>query len=238
MAFDLTRTRYFLTSEVPVAPGHSIAVEGGVLKQIRTNGLENAALTEGIANEVIIGFSENNNLVIGVEIVTETIVVPTTGVVSLKQASIIDGTVWAYDASNAAALSEISSGSPTSAQFLLNPVQGIITLNTSLAGITLQVRYKYNLTALQQLQKYGGRPVNMRSNTDVGTVTVIRGFGNMYTDQYDTTVDFSSATTLYATAGGIVTNTAGSNNTVIPGARVISVPTAADPFLGFTFNLP
>lgn len=237
MAFDLTRTRYFLTSEVPVAPGHTVDVEGAVLKSIRTNGLENAALTEGTGTEVLIGFSENNNLVPGVEIVTETIIVPAGGVVSLKHASIVDGTVWAYDATNSNPLAPLASGSPTTSQFVLNAIQGVLTLNVGLGGVTLQVRYKYNMTATEQLMKYGGRPVNMRSNTDVGTITVIRGFGNMFTDQYDTTVDFSTATTLYATASGIVTTTAGTN-TAIPGARVISVPSAADPFLGFTFNLP
>jgi len=237
MAFDLTRTRYFLTQEVPVAPGHTIAVEGAVLKSIRTNGVENAALVDGTGTEVVIGFSENNNLVPGVEIVTETVTVPSTGIVSLKHANLIDGTVWAYDATNSAALTPITTGNPTSSQILVNEVQGIVTLNVSLAGITLQVRYKYTMTATEQLMKYGGRPVNMRSNTDVGTITVIRGFGNMFTDQYDTTVDFSTATTLYATANGIITTTVGTN-TAIPGARVISVPSAADPFLGITFNLP
>lgn len=236
MAFDLTRTRYFLTKEVPVAPGHSVTVEGAVLKQIRTNGLENAALTEGTGSEVIIGFSENNNLVIGQEIVTETVVVPASGIVSLKNANVVDSTVWAYNATDAAALAPIPSGNPTTSQFLLSAVQGQVTLNTGLAGKTVQFRYKYNMTAIQQEMKYGGRPVNMRSNTDVGTITVIRGFGEIYTDQYDTTVDFSAATALYATANGIITTTA-SGNTVIPGARVVSVPSASDSFLGLTFNL-
>lgn len=237
MAFDLTRTRYFLTKEVPVAPGHSVTVEGAVLKQIRTNGLENAALTEGAGGaEVIIGFSENNNLVLTQEIVTETVVVPASGIVSLKNANLVEGTIWGYNATDAASLSPITSGSPTTSQFLPAAVQGQITLNTGLAGKTVQFRYKYTMTAIQQEMKYGGRPVNMRSNTDVGTITVIRGFGEIYTDQYDTTVDFSAATALYATANGVITTVA-TNNTVIPGARVISVPSASDSFLGLTFNL-
>lgn len=237
MAFDLTRTRYFLTKEVAVAPGHEVSAEGGVLKQIRTNGVENAALTEGNGTaEVIIGFSDNNNLVIGVEIVTETVVVPASGVVTLKHANLVPASVWGYNATDAANLTEIPSGSPTTAQFVVNSVQGVLTLNVGLAGKTLQVRYKYNLSAIEQQLKYGGRPVNMRSNSEIGTITVIRGFGEIYTDQYDTTVDFSAATALYATAGGLITTTA-TDNTVIPGARVVSVPSAADSFLGLTFNL-
>lgn len=237
MAFDLNRTRYFLTKEVPVAPGASIPVEGAVLKQVRVNGLENAALTAGDStSEAIIGFSVNNDIVPGTEIVTETVVVPASGIVQLKHGNLQTGTVWVYNTTDAASLAVVLSGNPTSVQVLAGLVAGQLTFNAAALGDTVQVRYRYALTALEQEMKYGGRPVNMRANTAQGTITYIRGFGELYTDQYDTTVDFSAATTLYADANGLVTTTS-SGKTAIPGARVVSLPTAADPFLGISFNL-
>ncbi len=235
MAFDLTRTRYFRTREVPVAAGHDIAVEGAVLKQIRESGLEHAAYTEGGTSEVIIGFSENNALVKGQDIETETVKVPASGTLSLKHAGIVAGSVWVRNATAGADLTVVTGTPANATEIQLVAVQGQL-VNTALAGATLQVRYKYNLSAIEQEMKYGARPVNMKSNSALGTITVIAGSGEIYTDQFDTSKDFSRAAKLYAGAKGVVTTDAAAG-TEIPGARVLSVPTAADAFLGFTFNL-
>lgn len=237
MAFDLARTRYSLTEELPLAPGVAINEEGAVVKAILVSGKSAAQLTEGTsATESIIGFSENNALVPDQDIVVETAVVPASGAatVQLSHGNLVTGQVYVYDVTTAAPLAVVA-GAPAAGQVQVNLVSGLLTFNAAQAGQSIQVRYRYNLTVQQRDIIYRQRPVNAKSNTAALTITVLRGNGNLFTDQYDVTKDFSTATTLYADANGLITTD--NTKTPILGSRVINVPTAADKFLGFAFNL-
>lgn len=238
MAFDLARTRYSLTEELPLAPGVAINEEGAVVKAILVSGKSAAQLTEGTsATESIVGFSENNALVPDQDIVTEAATIPAAGAVTvqLSHGNLVSGQVYVYDVTASAPMTDVLSGSPTTGQVLVNIISGLLTFNAAQAGHLIQVRYRYNLTIQQRDIIYRQRPVNAKSNTAQLTVTVMRGNGNVFTDQYDVTKDFSTASTLYADANGLVTTD--NTKTPILGSRVISVPTAADKFLGFAFNL-
>jgi len=236
--FDLSRTKYFFTKEVPAVPGATtISNEGAVLKATRVDGKECAQLTEGTGTtEAIIGFSVNNNLVPGQEVVTETVEVPAGLVASLKQASLVSGSVLAYNVTDSSALTVVAGTPANTGEVKVDLVHGTATFYAGMDEKVVQFRYRYSLNNLEQEMKFGGRPVNMKSNSARDTITYIRGFGELYTDQYDTTKDYSTATALYADANGLITTTS-SGKTLIPGARVVSVPTAADPFLGIAFNL-
>jgi hypothetical protein len=240
MAFDLTRTRYSLVEELPVAAANTVAVEGAFVKRVLASGVANAELISGTSSsELLIGFSINNNIVPGTDVVTETGTVPSTSAytIQLSHGNLVSGQVYVYDVTTSAALAIITSGSPVAAtSVLVNLTSGLLTFASGDAGISVQVRYRYNLTVAEQTIIFRERPVNAKSNTAQGTISVGRGNGNLFTDQYDVTIDFSSATALYAGANGLVTTTS-TNNVLITGAQVLQVPTAADKYLGLTFNL-
>lgn len=236
--FDLTRTRYFLTKEVPVAPGATIANEGAVLKTVLVNGSETVQLVEGVsATEAIAGFSVNNAIVPGTANITETALVSSASFVQLSHGNLVAGQVYVYDVTGAAALTIVAAtATPGANEVAVNTIAGQLTVAGARAGHTLQVRYRYTYTAFEQTAILGQRPINMQSNSALGTSTYIRGFGELYTDQYDVTVDFSAVSgVLYAGANGLITTD--NSKTPIPGSRVVHVPSAADPFLGLTFNL-
>ena len=114
MSFDLTRTKYFYTKEVPVAPTKTIAHEGAVIKGVLVAGNEAADLTAGdSATEAIIGFSENSNVIEGQRIAIETGAVPASGAytIQLSHGDLVSGQVRVYDVTNSAELAVITSGS-------------------------------------------------------------------------------------------------------------------------------
>lgn len=239
MSFDLTRTKYFYTKEVPVSPTKTIAHEGAVVKGVLVAGNEAAELTAGdSATESIIGFSENSNVIEGQRIAIETGAVPASGAytVQLAHGDLVSGQVRVYDVTNSAELTVITTGNPTASQVLVAAVSGLLTFNSAKAGVAVQVSYKYNLNQTESILFNGERPVNAKANTAQNTITVIRGMGELYTDQYDVTKDFSAVSgVVYAGANGIITTD--NTKTPIAGSRVVHVPTAADPYLGIAFNL-
>lgn len=235
--FDLTRTRYSLTEELPLAPGANVAEEGAIVKSILVSGKAAAQLTDGAsATEPISGFSINNSLVPDQRVIIETATVPAAGAytVQLSHGSLVSGQVYVYNVTGSAALTVVA-GAPAAGQVQVNLVSGLLTFNVAQAGISIQARYRYNLTAVERDIIFRQRPVNGKSNTAALTITVGRGNGNLFTDQFDVTKDFSAVTAVFADANGLVTTD--NTKTPINGARVINVPTAADPFLGITFNL-
>ena len=238
--FDLSRTRYSLTQEYPVVPAATVLNEGAITKDVLVNGVANTQLTDGLsATEPISGFSINNNIVPGTQVYFETDTVPATSAytVQLANGSLVSGQVYVYDVTAAAALTVVTS-TPLSGQAWVNLTSGLVTFNASAAGHSIQFVYRWNLTVIQQTIIYRQRPVNAASNTAQGTITVGRGNGNLFTDQYDVTQNFSNVNgLLYAGPNGLITVSTAGSYTPIPGSRVIHVPTAADPFLGLTFNL-
>jgi hypothetical protein len=236
--FDLTRARYTYTKEVPVVAGAEIENEGAFAKIVLVNGAEAAELATGAAGEAIGGFTINSNIVPGERVIVDTDTVPAQGaaVVRLSNGNLVAGQILALDVAAGTVLTVVTTGVPTATQVLVDYKAGTLTFNAAMAGKVVQVRYRYALTVQEQAIIFRQRPINFGQNTAAGTITLARGIGEVYTDQYDVTVDFSQHVgELYVTAGGLVTtDNAGS---AIPGSRVTKVPTAADPFLGLTFTI-
>lgn len=239
MSFDLTRTRYFYTKEVPVAPAATIAHEGAVAKAVLSNGEETALLTAGdSATEAISGFTLNSNLIESQRVVFEAGAVPAVApyTVQLAHGNIVSGQVLVYNVTAGSNMTVVG-GAPAAGEVQVNLVSGLLTFNVAQAGAVLQIRYKYNLSALESILFNGERPVNAKANSAAGTITLIQGNGELYTDQYDVTKDFSAIVgVVFADANGIITTTS-AGKSPITGSRVIHVPTAADPFLGIKFDL-
>jgi hypothetical protein len=126
--------------------------------------------------------------------------------------------------------------------YTVNAVNGTVTrVATITSGATVYISYTYQLTAndlASNVAAPGYTGLNFQLSTDdtqgSNKITLIQGVSTVYTDQYDTSRNYAINDVLYCTSAGIFINTP-----VGPAykfGRVISVPTASDPFLGVEGN--
>lgn len=236
MAIDLGTLKYSNTVERPLVPGAEVTDEGKIIKSVLVGGEEHfQASAGGNANEVLVGFSYNSSIVPDTEVVIEdTLVVPAAApyTIQLKNTNILTGSVYVYDATAGAALA--FNAAAGAGQYNIDLATGLLTFNTAEQGHALVVTYRYALTRIQKQQKFWDRPVNTPDAGFFGNLVVVCGNGEIYTNQFDSSVSFEGVSKVYAGANGMVTSVQGSN-TLIP-ARIIKLPTAASPFLGLAFN--
>ena len=237
MAYDLARTTYQNTIERPVVTGVEIPAEGLVLKSVIVGDSEHLRTTEGLTGEVIVGFSHNNNLSITTEIVIEdSLSVPATPgpyTIQLSHPSIVPGSIRVHDVAGAA---DLVAGSTASGHFTIDTTLGLLTFNVAEQGKAVIVTYRRYLTAIEAQIKYRQRPINAPDASFNGNVVALVGSGEIYTDQYDTSVSYDGVSTLYGGANGVITSVS-TGHTAIPGSRIVKLPTAASPFIGLRFNL-
>ena len=95
---------------------------------------------------------------------------------------------------------------------------------------TVYVTYTYELSSSEQADAGFNFNLNLDDTAGSGNIVIIQGLSTVYTDQFDTAQDYTVGETLYCGTDGKFTNQdPGSGHTF---GRVISVPTAADPYLG------
>lgn len=235
---SLDLTRYSNQIERPVVVGTTVPNEGMVLKSVLVGGKEQLQLTAGgVTTEVIAGFSYNRSIEPTTEVVIEdTLTIPASPgpyTVQLLHPSLVSGSVRVHAV---AANVDYTIGSVATTVYAVNLTTGVLTFAAADAGKAIVVTYRRNLTAIEAQQKFGDAPVNAANPAYFGNIVAMCGNGELYTDQYDTSVTYDGVSKLYAGANGIITSVS-TNNTEIPGSRIVSVPTATDSKLGFRFNL-
>lgn len=140
----------------------------------------------------------------------------------------------------------------TTVDVLVDPSAGTLQFKVAESGpafavsseYTLEVTYTYNLDDKYEREFRGVNYKGAMDDTEgSGKATVWKGFGEYETDQYDTTQDYAIGDALrvtskdHALGAGVVTKAAGGATVVDTKiGNVTKVPTASDPFLGFTFN--
>lgn len=119
--------------------------------------------------------------------------------------------------------------------YTVNTTNGTVTRVDGQAianGATVYVSYTYQLSTAE-----AGNKLNFYLHHDdtagSGKITVIQGYGTIYTDQYDSSKSYAINDTVYPTISGKFTNVADYNK---PFGKVISVPSASDPYLGIEGN--
>lgn len=109
---------------------------------------------------------------------------------------------------------------------------GVITVNSTLAGEVIEVGYNYAITFQEAIMKYNFHQNGSHNVSDIGTIGVMNT-GMAYTTMYDLSSNWNgwtAATPVYIGANGLFTLTsAGGTST---GCKVISVPSSEDSFLG------
>lgn len=240
MSYDLRRSHFSVILERQVLTGEVITEEGVVLEAVLdTDGQEKVKVHDGTG--VVAGFAIRDNADNATTSEVETGTVPTAPAAltfQLRNNNLVAGTPG--DGSTAQirvvmgdgdVLTRVD-GAPAAGQVQVEDVTGLLTFNSAEDSETFTVTYRYNLTVAESRLKFFQRNINNEAGTLFGQVGMGHGHGEIYTDQYDATVDWTTATTPTAIAGGLIGSGGAAMN-----ARVISVPNVNNPLLGVAFNI-
>lgn len=244
MGYDLKRSHFSLVLEKEVLAGEVITEEGVLLAAVldAATGTEKVLPTDG-SGQVIAGFAIRDNADHATTSEVESVTVPSSGPfeVQLRNNNLVASTpgdgstasLSAMDGSSQMTNDDDASGG--AGQVGVDDVSGLLAFNVAEAGKTIVVTYRYNLTVAESRLKFFQRNINNEASTLFGQVGVGQGHGEIFTDQFDGTVDWSVATGIKSAAGGIVGDQTASGTTL--DARVISVPNVNNPLLGISFDL-
>ena len=248
MPYDLKLSHFSLSLQKNVATGQVVDREGVVLRSVLEAGEERVQKADGAAaTYAIAGFAISDNETIGIIPVVEDFTIPAAPgpyTVQLAHTSIVGPAA----PNSSVRVMEIGgsdwtevAGAPAGTQFQPNLTTGVVTFNSADAGKSVRVWYRANLTVAEARLRYFQRNVNNDAGAIFNTVVVGGGTGEVYTAEYDTNVDWSTAVpgganAIKTGADGILT--IGGSGTDIPGGKVIHVPDIDQPYLGIAFNLP
>jgi hypothetical protein len=247
MPYDLKLSHFSLSLQKDVASGQVVDREGVVLRSVLEAGQEKVQKADGsAATYEIAGFAISDNETIGIIPAVEDFTIPAAPgpyTVQLAHTSLV-GTA----PNSSVRVMEIGgsdwtevAGAPAATEFQPVVTTGVITFNVADAGKSVRIWYRANLTVAEARLRFFQRNINNDAGAIFNTVVVGMGAGEIYTAEYDTNVDWSTAvpgSTGVITSGADGILTIGGSGTAIPGARCIHVPDIDQPYLGIAFSLP
>lgn len=114
-------------------------------------------------------------------------------------------------------------------------VEGKVISSASFKNdMEIEVVYKYALSVVQARAIFGDIQPGGAAGDLLGQVGCAKR-GQIFTSWFDTTVNWRTAKQIKLAANGMITNEKGSGE-VLPGAYVVAVPNADEPFLGIEFS--
>lgn len=214
--------------EFALASGAQVAYDGQVMVRSTSNAAAGVLPSTGVAGELFVGFANLQTTSSPVQeafaVKVETYTVPATQQITLT--------------STPTALSQVSVSDQTTGSIVapagLTLTGAVLGGAGLVAGNTVRVTYRYNLTVNQARSLYGNvNPAGYGGNQINTCGVATRGL--IYTNMFDAGVDWNAnGTTLKAAAGGIVT--ASGSGAAING-YVTSTPSTDKPFLGIEFSV-
>jgi len=228
---DLNRCKFTNISEKYVATGQTVTAEGAALVSTLENGQEKVKLATGTAGEKFVGFSFSHNFSITQRSKVESLTVPATSpyTLTLEKTNLVPTQIL-VTVSTGALVEDAAVGS---GQYTCNDTTGLLTFHSTEAGEEVTVTYKYYPTAAEIQRDFGDENVNMKSANVFNMISVGEGPGVVYTDQFNASVDWANVTTIYIANNGVLSD---SGEVALTGARVVSVPSVDNPFLGIYFK--
>lgn len=248
MPYDLKLSHFSLTLQKDVATGQVVDREGVVLRSVLVGGEEMVQKADGsAATYAIAGFAISDNETIGIIPVVEDFTIPATPgpyEVQLAHTSIVgpavpDSSVRVMEIGGSDYAEETAPPSGTG-KFTPDLTTGVVTFHSADQGKSVRIWYRANLTVAEARLRYFQRNINNDAGAVFSSVCVGTGTGEIYTAEYDTNVDWSTAipggtAAIKTGADGILT--IGGSGTDIPGGKVVHVPNVDQPYLGIAFNL-
>jgi hypothetical protein len=230
------KTRIIRTQHRDVLTGVDIRQEGVALVFVNNNGLAQVKPAAGVANERFAGVSWSQTQVPDYLTKVEQVQVSGNLTFTLSRNNLVSGQVRIERNSDGSALT--LAAAPAAGKFAADYTNGIISIDVTDAGtaavpVLLNVFYKYQPTAMEAIMAQGSGPIGgITAASAMGTVGVIVE-GDVSTDMFDVTDDWSVATKIYLGPAGIFTMKA--VGTELRGANLIEAPGVGNAFL--TLNL-
>lgn len=241
---DFTRSRFEWKRQYEVNPTANLVEEGTVLVRVK-----NAAGTGEVVQpcssaggELPVGISLQSRISAVTFTEVEDVVVPAAPgpyTVQLKHTNIVDtgggvAEANAYDYDLPGFLTVAAA--PGVNTVAIDPLTGIATFDAGQAEHNVRLNYRFVLTAIERDAILRQSHVNRGAEDQFGLITIAYGSCVVYTTMYDAFAQWADPTPgppLQATLGdnGLFTLGGGGDNF----GRVISAPTAGDPYLGIEY---
>jgi hypothetical protein len=211
--------------------------EGDALMGILENGVSVAKHWASGDAGVFLGFAYTRLKYPTTVIEVEELVVAA-GAATLKYTPTVNTQAQVRNVTDDAAMTRVATlnATPNAAEFELAASSKNIVVNTSLNGDTIRVTYKRAVTLAEAETRWGfGSSISPKESTEITeSVSVIRG-GEIFIDNIDLATNWNAANVAYIGAGGLITGT-NTSGILVSGFRVLAVPTADVPYLGFEFG--
>lgn len=239
MAYDLKRTHSSLILTRPIAAGTTVEQEGLLMVRVIEDGVEKVAIDTSVdGSEEVVGYVKTADSLPDRTSSVEVVTVPASGAleVDLRNTNLVSGRVRAQVVSTGQVLTvdNTFAGNTADDQVKVDLAAGRLKFHADEAGEQVKMTYLYDLTLEEAKQRFGERHINNRGLHAIhGVVELGTGIGELYTDQYDPTQDYTSAAALTLGDNGIITK--GGAGPALD-AKVVSVPSESNPLLGVRFN--
>lgn len=217
-------TKANISTELPVAVGATVDAEGMALIADSTGGVFGAQMSAGGGSEVFLGVSVGQQMSLAKATRKEAFVQGATDKLTLAFTP-SSNTVGVYDATDGAVLVVTTDWTLAGK---------VLTMQSATRGHDILVTYAFVPNANQELALQGNIVPGGPAGAAIGQIGVIRN-GIVYTDQFDTTVDWSASDPVVKTAAN-GQFTIGGGGTTLTNVSVIAPPSAGFPFLGLLIN--
>ncbi len=258
--YDLTRSRFEYRDSYELVHGTNL-IEEAQLMIAGGVAVQQAAVSAGAAAEVPLGVALNASI-LGVTFTAfEAFTVPAAPgpyTVQLGNTNLVDAggavgaEIYAWDVTNGNVFVHVAAPPAAINQYSVNALTGVMTFDPAgtSAGVVGWARYRWNLTAIQAREILRESAIGRGSDATFEKIIVGRGHCRIFTTMYDCnaawTLNFQTDTvgsndnSPCLGPGGVWSTTA-ALNAVLPAAvplgRVISLPTADDPYLGIEYHI-
>jgi len=235
---DLNKSRIFESHVKDVVTGLVNIPEGAAMVSSRENGISKAKLSAGVATESFIGVSTGRPTMPSIAPKFDSLAVPASSPYTVTLSRPVSGNdiLVVHVAANGTRTTLTAGAATNAGEYSI--ANGVITVNSSKAGGTLEVSYRYAVTLQEANALYNFSVYGADMSLEHGTVGLITA-GIVYTDQYDVTSDWSTqsrAVPVRVGPNGLFTLTSNSDANQAITAIVVQVPGAGSPLLGLHIN--
>lgn len=241
--YSLTLTRCMHVKQRDVVPGLQVDIEGAALVSVLDAGVEKVKMSEGLATDKFVGFSTAHNYLPSVEVKVISAVVPSAApyTVQLRFGQLVPLQCRIVGAVTGLLARIIPPAPIAPGGYIAIDASGLITFDAAQAGETVTIYVKRNLTMQEAMQMReiagsgGVTSVNNYAPAFFSKIGVGHGETELFTDQFDVTVDFGAPGAVVKTGAGGMFTVGGLGDAA--NFVVIQVPSVASPLLGLRYNI-
>lgn len=220
---NLVETRIGKTFHRNVAAGIQIETEGCCLQYVREGGATVVKPSDAGTSQQFAGVAYSRNTALTRMVAVEALTVPATApyTITLNHTPINIRVV--NNVGSALASDTLANVAPGK----YNLTGAVLTFDAGIEGTVVNVSYDFTPSVLEAIELTGNGPAGGLPSSVIGVIGVINT-GDIATDMFDVTSDWSTAVTVKMGADGMFTTGTG---TVIPGATILRAPQAGSPSL-------